>query len=106
RLANRPQGRKLRLEVEAVTRLGLERRGARAQHPLPVTRDALAELVRGGSTRSTDGGHDPAAAGVQLLVRRAAGAQRELLHAIAGEARVRVAVDEPRDRAQSTAVEH
>jgi hypothetical protein len=42
---------------------------------------------------------------VQLLVRRARGAQRELLDTVAGEARVRVAVDEPRDRTEAAAVQ-
>ena len=42
---------------------------------------------------------------MQLLVARAAGAQRELLDAVAAERRVRVAVDEPRDRAQPAPVD-
>ena len=42
---------------------------------------------------------------MQLLVARAAGAQRELVDAVAAERRVRVAVDEPRDRAEPAAVD-
>ena len=42
---------------------------------------------------------------MQLLVRRARRTQRELLDAVAREARVRVAVDEAGDRATSTRVE-
>jgi phage repressor protein C with HTH and peptisase S24 domain len=42
---------------------------------------------------------------VQLLVRRAGGTQRELLDAVAAEARMRVAVDEARQRAEPAAVE-
>ena len=42
---------------------------------------------------------------MELLVRRAARAQRELLDAVACEARVRVTVDEPGDRAEPASVE-
>jgi len=42
---------------------------------------------------------------VQLLVGRAACPERELLHAVAAERRVRVAVDEPGDRTQAAAVD-
>jgi hypothetical protein len=42
---------------------------------------------------------------MKLLVARAACAQRKLLHAVAREARMRVAVDEARDRAATPAVE-
>jgi hypothetical protein len=49
--------------------------------------------------------HDPAAGGVQLLVARARGAQRELPDAVAREARMRVAVHEAGDGAQTPAVE-
>ena len=51
-------------------------------------------------------GRENAAAGrVELLVARAARAQRELVDAVAGEAGVRVAVDEPRDGAEPAAVD-
>ncbi len=42
---------------------------------------------------------------MQFLVGRARGAQRELLDAVAGEARVRVAVDEPGDGGEPVPVE-
>ena len=42
---------------------------------------------------------------MQLLVARAAGAQRELVHAVTREARMGMAVDEARDRAQAACVE-
>ena len=42
---------------------------------------------------------------VQLLVARAHRAQLELLDAVAGEARMRMAVDEPRQSAETPAVE-
>ena len=42
---------------------------------------------------------------MQLLVGRATGAERELLDTVAGEACVRVAVDEPRQGAEAAAVE-
>src|SRR2546426_2728492 len=42
---------------------------------------------------------------MQLLIARSGSAQRELLDTVAGEARVRVAVDEPGNGAQSAAVE-
>ena len=41
---------------------------------------------------------------MQLLVARPAGAERELLDAVAAESRMRVAVDEARDRAQPSTV--
>src|SRR5262249_28590260 len=52
-----------------------------------------------------DGREDPAAGGMQLLVARPRRAERELFDSVAGEARVSVAVDEPRDRDEATAVE-
>ncbi len=65
----------------------------------------IGELFLGGRARGADGREDPAAGGVQLLVGRARGAEGELLDAVAREAGVRVAVDEPGDRAQAAAVE-
>ena len=58
-----------------------------------------------GGSRRAHRREDAAAAGVQLLVRRPGGAQRELLDAVAGEARVRVAVDEARDRREPATVD-
>ena len=42
---------------------------------------------------------------MELFVARAAGAERELAHAVAAERRMRVAVDEPGDGAEPGAVE-
>ena len=42
---------------------------------------------------------------MQLLVARAAGAEGELLDAVAAESRVRVAVDEARDRAEAAPID-
>ena len=42
---------------------------------------------------------------MELLVARSARAERELVHAVAAERGVRVAVDEPRDRTQPPAVD-
>jgi hypothetical protein len=42
---------------------------------------------------------------VQLLIARASGTERELIDTVAPERRVRVAIDETRDRAQPAAVE-
>ena len=61
--------------------------------------DRLEEPAPAGGPRRPDGREDAAARGVQLLVARTARAQRELLDAVAAERRMRVAVDEPRDRA-------
>ena len=63
------------------------------------------QLVGGRGARRAHGGHDPASRGVQLFVRGAAGAQRELLDAVAEKARVRVAIHQPRECAQSASVE-
>ena len=88
--------------VEPVAGLRLEGRRARLAHPAHVPASAVGELGRARCSRRPDRREDPAAA------RRAAPrttrprrAQRELLDAVAGEARVRVAVDEPGDRRQA-----
>src|SRR5919201_5785718 len=70
-----------------------------------MTLDRTPELVLACGARRADRGHDPTARGVQVLVARAARAQRELLDPIAAEARVRVAVDQSRHRAETAAVE-
>ena len=67
--------------------------------------DGLAQALLACCTGRADGREDAAAAGVQLFVARAAGAQRELIDAVAAERRMRVAVDEARDRAQPAAVD-
>jgi hypothetical protein len=55
--------------------------------------------------RRANRGEDPATGRVQLLVARAGGAQGELVDAVAEKGRVRVAVDEARDRAETGAVD-
>ena len=105
RRPDRPQRRELGLAVEAVARLPLEGRRAGAQHPAAVALDRLARARFSGRPGRPDGREDAAARRVQLLVARAARAQRELLDAVAAEGRVRVAVDEARDRAEPAAVE-
>ena len=105
RVADRAERRELRVAVEPVARLRLERRRALAEHPPAVPLDRCAQAVLAGRPRRADGREDAAAGGVQLLVARAAGAERELVHAVAAERGVRVAVDEARDRAQAAAVE-
>ena len=102
---DRPQRRKLGLAVEAVARLSLEGRRARAEHPVAVTLHGLGEPGFSGGPGRPHGREDAAARGVQLLVAGAACAPRELLDAVAAERRVRVAVDEARDGAQAAAVE-
>ena len=102
---DRTQLRELRLAVEAVARLRLERGRAGTEHPPGV---ALHRCRQPGLARGTGRPHrreDPAAAGVQLLVARTGRAQRELVDPIAREAGVRVAVDQTRDRGQAAPVE-
>src|SRR5205823_8368143 len=104
-LANCTHGRKLGFAVEAVAGLGLERRRARAAHPLPVAAHGIGEPGFARGAGRLDGREDATARSVQLLVARAGRAQVELGHAIAAEACVRVAVDEPRHRAKAATVE-
>ena len=63
------------------------------------------QAVFAGGPRRPDGGEDAAARVVQLLVARASGPERELVDPVAGEAGMRVAVDEAGQRAQAAAVE-
>ena len=67
--------------------------------------DAFDQRLGREGARRADGREDAAACCVQLLVARAAGAQRELADAVTAERRMRVAVDEPGHRAQPGAVE-
>ena len=76
---------------------------ARASSRVPLDGRAQAVLAR--RARRANGREDAAACRVQLLVARAARAQRELVDAVAAERRVRVAVDEARDRAAPASVE-
>src|SRR6266566_6405200 len=103
--ANRSQGGELGLAVEPVAGLRLERRRSVTEHPAAVALDRGAQAVLARRARRPDGREDAAAAGVQLFVAGAAGAERELVDAVAAEGRVRVAVDEARDRAEPTAVD-
>ena len=59
----------------------------------------LAQAAFAGGARGRHRRENAAACRVQLLIRRAGGTERELLDPVAGKARVRVAVDEARDRA-------
>ena len=102
---DRTQRRELGVAVEAVAGLRLERRRAVRAHPAAMALDGFAQALLARGTRRADGREDAAAAGVQLLVARAARAQRELLDAVAAERRMRMAVDEPRDRAEPAAVD-
>ncbi len=102
---DRAQRRELGLTVEPVARLPLERRRAGMEHPLPVPPDGCPETVFARGSSRLDGRQDPAPGGVQLLVARPAGAKVELTDTVPREAHVRVAVDEPWDRAQAAAVE-
>ncbi len=60
--------------------------------------DLVGQRVEPGSARGLDRREDAAAGRVDLLVGGAARAPVELVDPVAGEARVRVAVDEPGDR--------
>ena len=64
------------------------------KHRVPVTADDLLEVGRARSARRAGRREDPTAGSEELLVARTAGAERELVGAIAGEGGVRVAVDE------------
>ena len=67
--------------------------------------DARAQPALVERTRGSDRREDAAAGGVQFLVARAARPQRELLHPVPAEGRVRVTVHEARDGAQVAPVE-
>ncbi len=91
--------------VEAVAALALERRGAVREHRVPVARDDRLELDRPGGAGRAGRREDSASRRQQLLVRRSAGAKRELVCAVAGESRVGMAVDETGDRRPPTPVD-
>ncbi len=102
---DRAQGCQLGLVVEPVARLRLERRRALAEHPAAVAGDGLTQSALAGGAGGRHRREDPASRCVQLLVRRARGAKRELLDPVARKARVRVAIDEAGDRAASPPVD-
>ena len=76
-----------------------------AQQPARVPGDPLAERRLVERPRRAHRREDAAARRVQLLVARTRRPQRELLDAVAAERRMRVAVDETRNRAQAAPVE-
>ena len=102
---DRAQRRELGLTVEPVARLPFEGRRAGMEHPLAMPPDRGPEAVLAGRPSRFDGRQDPAPRGVELLVARPTRAKLELARAIPREAHVRVAVHEPWDRAETTAVE-
>ncbi len=102
---NRLELGELGVVVEAVPTLALEGRGPVGQHRGSMTRDDRLERDETRGPRRTGRRQDPAAGCEELLVRRAGAPQRELVRAIAGERRVRVAVDEPGDRREPSAVD-
>src|SRR5262249_4941442 len=67
--------------------------------------DGRAQVAGAARASGADGREEPAARRVQLLVARTAPPRRDLPDPVAEEARVGVAVDEPRDRAETAAVE-
>ena len=87
----------LGVPVEAVAGFPLEGRGSVREHPAPMALDKGLEGLLAGLSGRTHRGQDAAAGSVELLVRGAARAQLEFRGPIAGEARVGMAVDEPRD---------
>ncbi len=97
--------RELGVVIEAVAALALECRRAVREHRVPVPFDDLAKRVRAGRAGRAGRGQDPASRGEKLLVGRSGGAQSELVRTVAGERRVRVAVDEPGDGAEPTTVD-
>src|SRR5438309_11701091 len=68
--------RELSVAIEPVARLRLERRRPVRAHPTAMPLDGLAQALLTCCTGRANGREDAAAAGVQLLVARAAGAQR------------------------------
>ena len=105
RRRDRVELRELRIAIEAVAALPLERRRPVPEHRVPVPDDDLAQgssPCRAGRPRRRE---DAAAGRQELLVGRADGAESELLDAVARERRMRVAVDEAGNRRQARAVE-
>ena len=70
-----------------------------------MARDDRRQAVLARGARRAHRREDAAALRVELLVARARRAERELLDTVAAERRVRVAVDEPGNRAQTASVE-
>lgn len=104
-VANRGELGHLGLAIEAVTALPLERRRAVRDHGVAMPCDERIERHLSRGTRGSRRREDASAGREKLVVRGASGAQRELVDAVAGKRRVRVAVDETGDRTEATAVE-
>ena len=102
---DRAQRRQLGLAVEPVAGFRLRGRRPGTAHPVEVTAKGIPQALFAGGAGGTDSREDPATRGVELLVARPARAERELVHAVAAEARVRVAIDEAGDRAPPAAVD-
>ena len=102
---NRTKLGKLRLAIEPVSRLCLERRRPGATHPGNVTLERRSEPGLAGLPRRADRRQDAPSRRMQLLVAGTRCTQRELRDPVAREARMGVAVDEPWDRRESPAVE-
>ena len=88
----------LGVTIESVARLSLERRRPVGAHPASVAQRRCFELGLRRRSRRGDRREDAAAGGVQLLVGRTSGTERELVDPVTREARVGVAVDEPGKR--------
>ena len=102
---DRAKLRELRFPVEPIAGLRLEGRRPVGAHPAAVPQRRFDELLLGGRAGRAHGGEDAAAGLVELEIVGARGAERELVDAIAGEARVRVAVDQAGHGAEPARVE-
>ena len=74
-------------------------------HPRPMADSRSSQRLLSRRPCCTDCREDAASRCVELLVRGTTGAQRELVDAVAAEARVRVAVDEAGDGREPAAVD-
>src|SRR5204863_7849199 len=97
--------RELGVAVEPVARLRLPRRGAGPLEPGRVLAYQPVEVCLRSGARRPYRREDAPARGMQFLVRSAGRAERELVHPIAGEAGVGVAVDKTGDSAAPAAVD-
>ena len=100
-----PELRKLRVVVEPVAGLRLERRRPVGAHARAMTLRDARELVFARRAGGADRREDAAAGGVKLLVGRPTGAQRELVDTVSREAGVRMAVDEAGNRTEAAPVD-
>src|SRR5439155_3631141 len=93
------------LEIEPVAGLRLEGGRAGMQHPPPVLLHQPGEGLLARRSGRPNRRHDPPARAMELFVRSTSRPQGELLDAVTCEAGMRVAVDEPRDRAEPPTVQ-